>query len=268
MRQLSELLVPQSEIELQLAVVDRLANHSDAKVAELLLSGWASHGPLLRARVLDVLASRTMWSRSLLSQVRSQQVTSGEISPLMRERLLATKDKSLKSDWTKAFSSSATPDRKQAIEEYQAALTLAGDADRGVKVFAKSCAACHRLGKVGHDVGPNLASITDKRPQSLLSNILDPSAAVEARYLTYIALTVDGRVQNGLLSTETGSSITLLSNEGKRATILRSEIEELRASGKSLMPEGLEKDLSAQDIADLIALLRSNLANANSTVHR
>ncbi len=179
----------------------------------------------------------------------------------MRERLLTTKDKSLRSGWMEAFSSSTTPDRKQVIEEYQSALTLVGDADRGVKIFTKNCAACHRLGKMGHDVGPNLASITDKRPQALLSNILDPSAAVEARYLTYIALSVDGRVRNGLLATETGSSITLLSNEGKRETILRTEIEELRASGKSLMPDGMEKDLSSQDIADLIALLRSGQGN-------
>ena len=84
---------------------------------------------------------------------------------------------------------------------------------------------------------------------------MDPSAEVEARYLTYIVITVDGRVHNGLLATETGSSITLISNEGKRETILRTEIEELRASGKSLMPEGLEKDLSPQAVADLFALL-------------
>ncbi|WP_218934315.1 PVC-type heme-binding CxxCH protein [Rosistilla ulvae] len=255
MKLLSNLLVPQSAVELQLAVVDRLAIRNDQQVANVMLAGWQSYGPSMRARVLDVLASRTLWSKVLLTSVAAEQVSSGEISPSMRERLLATKDKSLRTAWTKAFTASTSPDRKQVIEQYQAALTLTGDIERGRKVFATSCAACHKFDNVGHSVGPDLASITDKRPATLLANIIDPSAEVEARYLTYTVLTVDGRVHNGLLATETGSSITLLSNEGKSQTILRTEIEELRASNKSLMPEGLEKDLSPQAVADLLALL-------------
>lgn len=255
MRLLSNLLVPQSAVALQLAIVDRLALQDDSQIAEVLLAPWQSYGPSLRARVLDVLASRTQWSNVLLEGVVARRVSSGEISPSMRERLLATKDETLRTAWSKAFAASTSPDRKQVIQHYQTALTLNGDVERGRKVFATSCAACHKIGNVGHDVGPDLASITDKRPATLLANIIDPSAEVEARYLTYIVVTVDGRVHNGLLATETGSSITLLSNEGKRETILRTEIEELRASGKSLMPEGLEKDLSPQAVADLIALL-------------
>ncbi len=257
MRLLSNVLVPQSAVELQLAVVDRLALQDDAQIAEVLLAPWSSYGPSLRARVLDVLASRPQWSNLLLESVVARQLSSGEISPSMRERLLATQDKTLHTAWANAFAASTSPDRKQVIQHYQTALTLNGDLERGRKVFATSCAACHKFGNVGHAVGPDLASITDKRPATLLANILDPSAEVEARYLTYIVVTVDGRVHNGLLATETGSSVTLLANEGKRETILRTEIEELRASGKSLMPEGLEKDLSPQAVADLFALLTS-----------
>jgi putative heme-binding domain-containing protein len=146
-------------------------------------------------------------------------------------------------------------DRKQVVDQYQPALQRGGDAQRGAALFVKSCAACHRLGQQGHDVGPDLWSITDKRPESLLTAILDPSAAVEARYVSYVALTEDGRVHTGLLATETGSSITLLSPEGRKHTILRTEIEELQASGKSLMPDGMERELSLQDVADLIELL-------------
>ncbi|WP_153555518.1 PVC-type heme-binding CxxCH protein [Roseimaritima sediminicola] len=255
LRRLADLLTPQSAVSLQLAVVDRLAQKDDPQIADVLLTPWRSYGPSLRARVLDVLASRTQWNSALLAAVVAERVSSGEISPSMRERLLATKDAALRAAWTEAFTASTSPDRKAVLEQYQSVLTLEGDIDRGRKVFAASCAACHKFGNVGHHIGPDLASITDKRPQTLLANLLDPSAEVEARYLTYIVVTVDGRVHNGLLATETGSSITLLSNEGKRETILRSEIEELRASGKSLMPEGLEKDLSPQAIADVIALL-------------
>ena len=123
-------------------------------------------------------------------------------------------------------------------------MSLSGDATRGAAIFEKRCAACHRLGQVGHDVGPNLAALTDRAPRSLLVAVLDPNSAVEARYRNYIALTADGRTVGGILAAETATSIALLAQDGKQEILLRSDLEDLRASDKSLMPEGLEKDLS------------------------
>jgi putative heme-binding domain-containing protein len=125
-------------------------------------------------------------------------------------------------------------------------------------VFAKRCAVCHRLRGVGQDVGPNLASLTDYSPAALLVGILDPNRAVEAKYLDYLAITTSGLSHTGLLSNETGNSVTLLGQEGKQQTILRTELEALQATGKSLMPEGLEKDLSREDLANVIAYLRGS----------
>ncbi|MFV2069075.1 MAG: cytochrome C, partial [Pirellulales bacterium] len=110
---------------------------------------------------------------------------------------------------------------------------------------------------VGYEVGPNLLSITDPRPISLLTSMLDPSAAVDGKFVTYAVLTVDGRTFSGILASETGSSITLLGQDDKRQVILRNQVDELRGTGKSLMPDGLEKELSRQDLADLIDYLRS-----------
>jgi putative membrane-bound dehydrogenase-like protein len=253
--QFGELLGPRASIELQLAVIDGLAEHSDPQVADVLLAGWKSYGPSLRARVIDQLATRTSWNHKLLDHVRSGQITAAQIDPALRQRLASSKDESLRLGWQALLQSAMPSDRKQVVDQYQPALQRGGDAQRGAALFVKSCAACHRLGQQGHDVGPDLWSITDKRPESLLTAILDPSAAVEARYVSYVALTEDGRVHTGLLATETGSSITLLSPEGRKHTILRTEIEELQASGKSLMPDGMERELSLQDVADLIELL-------------
>ena len=79
---------------------------------------------------------------------------------------------------------------------------------------------------------------------------------VDAKYFSYSIVTEDGRIFSGKLETETGSSITLLAAEGKRKTVLRRDIEELQASTKSLMPEGLEQGLKPQDLADLIQFVR------------
>jgi putative heme-binding domain-containing protein len=136
-------------------------------------------------------------------------------------------------------------------------LTLKGDSSRGLQIFSKTCATCHQLGGVGHAVGPDLASVGDKSPAGLLTAVLDPNRSVEARYINYVAVTKNGLTMTGVLASETGNSITLLAAEGKQQVILRTDLEGLISSNKSAMPEGLEKDLQPQDLADLIAFIRA-----------
>jgi putative membrane-bound dehydrogenase-like protein len=265
LEQLANLLVPQSTVRLQLAVVDRVADQANPQIAEILLLGWTSHGPKLRSRILDVLASRATWSRSLLNRVTTGSILSAEISPANHALLMSTTDERLQAAWKAVLNGENSGNRRQVIDDYSVALELAGDLVRGRAVFKKHCSACHRLDNVGHDVGPRLNSLTDRKPQSLLRAMLDPNAAVEARFVTYVAVTRDGRTRNGIMATETGSSITLLSGESKQETILRSDIEELRALGKSLMPEGIEKDLSVQAVADLIAVIQASWRPSGSS---
>ncbi|HYH63124.1 MAG TPA: hypothetical protein VD866_00350, partial [Urbifossiella sp.] len=84
---------------------------------------------------------------------------------------------------------------------------------------------------------------------------LDPNRNVDSRYVEYRAETADGRVVGGLLAAETAAAVTLRGQQAKDDTILRADLVSLRGSGKSLMPEGLEKDLPPRDLADLLAYL-------------
>jgi putative heme-binding domain-containing protein len=118
------------------------------------------------------------------------------------------------------------------------------------------CAACHKLEGVGVQVGADLlAALRNKSSEQLLIDILDPSREVDPRYLEYQVTTRRGQVLTGLIAAETASSVTLKRGEGAEDTILRSQIDRVEATGKSLMPEGLEMQLSKQDLADLIAYL-------------
>ncbi len=112
---------------------------------------------------------------------------------------------------------------------------------------------CHRLEGQGFTVGPDLASVGNKTPQAQLVSILDPNRAIEDRFVNYLAITDDGRQYSGVLAAETGESLTLRAQEGKDQVLLRKNIETLQRTGKSLMPEGLERDLSGQDLADVMA---------------
>src|SRR5262249_33187720 len=108
-------------------------------------------------------------------------------------------------------------------------------------------------------VGPDLNSVADKSLDGLLIAILDPNQAVEARYIGYTAVTKAGVTHTGLIAAETSTSITLLGIDGKKNTILRTDLDELFSSGKSAMPEGLEKDVTHQEMADLLAFIRKSL---------
>ena len=96
-------------------------------------------------------------------------------------------------------------------------------------------------------------ALTNRDPQWLLTTILDPNREVDARYIGWMAVDNDGRTATGLLVEETSSSIRLREANGKENVILRSDLDELRSTERSIMPEGIERDLSPQDVADVLA---------------
>jgi putative heme-binding domain-containing protein len=136
---------------------------------------------------------------------------------------------------------------------------LDGDAERGREVFRKQCATCHRMEGFGHAVGPDLTALTDKSDVGLLTAILDPNRAIEDRYLEYLVVGDDGRQHRGMIANETSNAITLIAQEAKQTDLLRGSIDILTTTGQSLMPEGLEKELSLEAMADLFAYLRTSL---------
>src|SRR5262249_10042096 len=173
------------------------------------------------------------------------------------QRLLTHKSEAIRQRASKIFSTSLQTDRQKVIKDYSAGLALKADANHGRAIFAKNCSICHRLENTGHEVGPDLTTVANKTPAYLLQEVLDPNLNVDSRYIEYRVETKNGRSFTGLLASESSTSVTLKAPEGKTQTLLRSEIEELSSNGKSLMPEGLEKDISKQDMADLIAYLTS-----------
>jgi putative heme-binding domain-containing protein len=254
---LASLLVPQTPTTVQSAAVATLGRLRDPEVPALLLRGWKGYLPAQRAQVLDVLLRRNDWARATLDAVQRQQVLPAEIDAPRRQRLLESRTPDIRQRAAKLLAAGINPDRQKVIDSYRTVLNLQGNLERGQQLFAKHCAVCHRLGGVGNEVGPDLASLGDRSSPTLLIAVLDPNRAVEARYINYVATTKNGLTFTGVLTAETGTSITLAGPDGKAQVILRSDLDELVSSGRSAMPEGLEKDLQPQDLADLFAYIRS-----------
>ena len=109
---------------------------------------------------------------------------------------------------------------------------------------------------VGEQIGAELGAIKDRGPDFILLNILDPNREVLPKFITYIATTDVGLTLTGMITAETATSITLRRPDGTSATLLRVNIQELRSTGVSFMPEGLEKSINHQEMADLLAYLQ------------
>lgn len=257
---LQELLAPASPGELQRGAVRALALQEDARVGEILLSQWNSQGPEVRAEVLEALFARADRLRTLLDSIEQKKVLAAQL-PLARvEQLRNHKDAELRKRALALLATRAAPARQKVIDEYKPALELKAEATRGKVVFKNVCSVCHRLEDEGKQVGPDLlAALRNKTPDALLIDILDPSREVDPRYVNYIIETKSGKVVTGIIVTEGPTSITLRRANGEQDEVLRSEIPKdgILATGKSLMPEELEKQLKAQELADVIAYLQS-----------
>lgn len=136
-----------------------------------------------------------------------------------------------------------------------------GDATRGFQVFRSAkaaCSACHRIGYVGGTVGPELTRIGATRSRrAILEAIVFPNARLEQSYTPVRILTNDGLALNGLIVKETGDQLELVTGANQRVTIAISDIDQRQPSQVSIMPAGLEQQLSLDDLADLLTLLES-----------
>ncbi|MEO6740517.1 MAG: PVC-type heme-binding CxxCH protein [Chthoniobacteraceae bacterium] len=152
---------------------------------------------------------------------------------------------------------SSTADRAKVVANYAVVSTLKGDAQRGHTFFTQQCSICHRLKNEGKEVGPDLAMVSDKPDDWLLTALFDPNAAVEPRYQALVVKLKNGTELSGIVSGETANNLTLRLPGGADFPVLRADIAEEKAAGRSLMPEGLETILKPQDVADVIAWLRA-----------
>ncbi len=142
-----------------------------------------------------------------------------------------------------------------------APLLTGGDAKNGHAIFfgqKAACGSCHAVGDRGGRIGPHLTTIGASRsPQDLLEAIVYPSASFVNGYRTTLIVTVEGHVLQGVISAETTDTITLKTQDLRELHLRRDEIEEQRESTTSIMPAGLDRQLTADELRDLLAFLLS-----------
>lgn len=255
---LAEVISLQRAASVQMAAVQAIAKRGDLTGGTALVERLPSATPTVRREIIDALLRQKAWLKTSLSAIESGTIRPGDLDAGARERLLAGADEAVRERIARLLDVTPDTDRRRLVDEWRDVQTLPTDSQAGRDVFGKRCAGCHKLQTVGHAVGPDLAALTTRSVNFLLTAVLDPNRDVDGRYQGYVAMTDDGRTYNGLLISETASSLTLREAESKDHVLLRNRIEELRATGRSAMPEGFEKDITPQEMANLFAFLQES----------
>ena len=255
--QLDDVLTPQQPIELQRQALESLARIASSDTPQRLLARWQVATPQIQRQFGTVLLQRPEWTIAWLEDIQRGNGSLQHLSARQQQQLLQHESEDIRKRAEQLLAASVSS-RQEVVAAYAETLTLTGDTQRGRGLFAKHCATCHRLDGVGNEVGADLNTVATKPKRTILESILDPSRAVEDRFLDYAVTLSDGRVVTGILIEETSTSVTIRDQEGTSRQIPRGDIEQLRSMGRSFMPEGLEKDLQTQDISDIIAYLQTD----------
>ncbi len=227
----------------------------DAPNADLL-NRLASASPQLQRILLPLIAASGKRLELLARQLDAGQLTPGQLGVAELTKLVERASGETKSQLQQQLSRIANSNRAQVVEQYKTCLTLEPDVQRGVELFRKHCASCHRVGDIGVDIGPKISDSRTKKPLELLTAILDPNLAIDNNFFRFVVLTEDGRVIEGIIAEETADAVVIRGQDDRRELIRREDIATMKATGVSLMPEGLEAQIDPQAMADIIGFVK------------
>jgi putative membrane-bound dehydrogenase-like protein len=255
---LLDLITPRSSPLFSNGILEALGSQPSSSVGRLLLERMATLTPQARSTALRVLLSRPESTRQFLDAVEKGTMTFSEL-PLDQKQALASHPDAKIAKRAQALLAKGgglpNADRQKVVEEFLPLLKKTGDATLGKAIFKKHCALCHTHSGDGAKIGPDLTGVAAHTKEHLLIDILDPSRSVEGNFRVYQVTTLSGKVHNGLLASETKTTIELYNTEGKKIIVQRDDIEQIFASPKSLMPDGFEKTLKQDELIDLLEFL-------------
>jgi putative heme-binding domain-containing protein len=161
-------------------------------------------------------------------------------------------DEKVRAVMTRHLAKDASPPPGELYQRYAQSLQGDGDLVQGEAVFKRVCGTCHAPEAGRERVGPDLLTVVDQPKEQILLSILDPNREVNPKYARVQIVTLSGQVLSGVVSAENDATVTLLDSQGKSYAIARGDIEELQTSTHSLMPEELYKEISPEQMRDLI----------------
>ncbi|HZN32966.1 MAG TPA: dehydrogenase, partial [Pirellulaceae bacterium] len=239
-----------------LAALGRL---DSPEVAGVVLASYPKLSADAQPKAIELLTQRAGWAKALMESMAAGKIAPAVLNVNQAQKLIALNDKDLTAAVARHWGTVRTtrdPAREQFVGQMRRLVAgTPGDARRGIAVFNKVCGQCHKIHGQGQDVGPDITANGRASFEQLLSNVFDPSLVIGAAYQARTVRTADGRVITGLLVEDSDQRIVLKVQGGKLETVARGDVDAVKISELSLMPEGLEKQLKPEEIADLFAFI-------------
>ena len=208
---------------------------------------------------MAAVVSKPAFINELFIAIEKGTISGAELSSADRMRLISDKNAEISNRAKILFRELEGGDRMKVYQEYKSALSSTVDAKLGKAVFQKACSACHTYQNEGGKGGPDLTGVKNQPADALLLHILVPNYEVLPAYQSISISTNDGRSFSGWLVSENENSLTLRTTFGTDESILRRNISSLSNSGLSLMPDGLEQNISKDEMVKLIAYLKGGV---------
>ncbi len=245
------------------AVVNALGSYQEPKVAARLIAAYPKLSASIRDRVLSLLCTRPAWASALLDALAAKTINPRDVRPPQILQIVGFHDSELTARIEKVWGrvpGPGSPEKVRRIAEVRGFLPEGdkGKAARGAPVFKEQCAVCHKLFNEGENIGPDLTGAERGNLEFLLTSLVDPSAMIRKEYQSQAVALRDGRVLTGLILEESGKSLTLIDSNRQKTVISRDDVEEMRPSPISLMPEGLLDKLPEDKVRDLFRYLQSS----------
>jgi putative membrane-bound dehydrogenase-like protein len=264
---LRQLLADRDTTEIRAAIAETLAETNDLEVCKAVYGDWDRMARDVRYAVLAASTRSENATVALLEALTADVVRPVEVPIDVVERLKHSGSEAIRKRVAAAFRANVSTNRREVVARYQAAVATNGDPVQGAAVFRENCIACHTIQRFGQQVGPELSGSSSRARELLLNDILDPSAQISNDFVNYVLVKQDGKTFEGLIVSQGGDAVRLRRAQGEEIVVPVQSIEQLRASNKSLMPEGFETKITPQAMGDLLAFLRQpsrDLLKANA----
>ena len=236
------------------------AAYDDPATPKLILQYWIYLQPDERPDALATLTARPAYARALLQAIADGKIARGELTAFHARQIHSFGDETLNQQLAKVWGEvrSTAKEKQEQIAAYKQQLTPAklkgAEPSRGRLVWQQTCASCHVLYGEGKAIGPDLTGSNRDNLDYLLENIVDPSASVAKEFTMSVVTLKSGRVLTGVVVEPTERTLSV-QTQTERVKLDRDEIDSVRATAQSLMPDGLLAALSEEQVRDLIAYL-------------
>lgn len=253
---LKGLIVPQEKHAVQVAALNTMSAIPDQTVSKFVLAGWTALTPEIRYTAINTFLSSKDRIPLLLDALDSGKIQKASIHFHQAVELMTQPDEKVR---IRARSMFAHNDEANVNKNYKQALNLKGDDGKGKIIYQKNCAMCHQVrGTMGVAFGPDLATVQNWQPQSIMAHILAPNLSIAPGYELWAVELNNGEFVQGIIASETPAAIKVKNTGGIETIINRQDIKSLKTLNISGMPPGLEANISEREMAHLLAFLRKN----------